>query len=123
MSYWYILDEDDNPVPVSMLEGARWLEENPERRVIKQETIYGHVFVSTVFLGLDHGWGTEEVPLVFETMVFPFHRSAEDPMLDYWQKRTSTKEEALKAHEEAMAWAEKHYGAWPRFVEEQTRGD
>jgi hypothetical protein len=29
-----------------------------------------HILVSTVFLGLDHGWGDDEDPLLFETMVF-----------------------------------------------------
>ena len=41
-------------------------------RVLKQEYI-GDVFVSTVFLGIDHGWGRSDEPIVFETMAFDAH--------------------------------------------------
>lgn len=42
--------------------------EGADRRVA-QDSIWG-VEVSTVFLGLDHGWDEREPPILFETMVF-----------------------------------------------------
>lgn len=38
-------------------------------RIVAQTEI-GEATVSTVFLGLDHGWGLRSEGLVFETMVF-----------------------------------------------------
>jgi hypothetical protein len=46
---------------------ARWFE--TADRCVKL-TIQGDVRVSTVFLGLDHGWDDKGPPVVFETMVF-----------------------------------------------------
>ena len=55
----------------------------------------GDVHVSTVFLGLDHGFGSGP-PIVFETMIF--HGSH-----DGYQDRCSTWEEAEKMHQKAVA--------------------
>ncbi len=40
-----------------------------KERIVAQDEI-GQVFVSTVFLGVDHGWGSDSEGLLFETMVF-----------------------------------------------------
>jgi hypothetical protein len=52
------------------------------------------VRVSTVFLGLDHGFGfaTEHGPVLFETMVF-------GGRLDGHMERSRTREDALHTHE------------------------
>lgn len=50
----------------------------------------GDVRVSTVWLGLDHGWGTER-PVIFETMVF-------GGPLDEEVVRYSTESEARAGH-------------------------
>jgi hypothetical protein len=65
-------------------------------RVVKGDTIQG-VHVSTVFLGLDHGysWLPGAKPLLFETMIF-------EGDLDQFQQRYSTWEEAEKGHAEAV---------------------
>lgn len=76
MSGWYILDNDHNPVAADVLVAAKWLEDNPERRVVKQENILDKngetVRVSTVFLGLDHSmpWDKDKTPVLWETMIF-----------------------------------------------------
>lgn len=63
----YILDENKEPVRCEdLLEWGTWLKNNP--RHVGDETIDG-VRVSTVFLGLDHGFA-ESGPLLFETMIF-----------------------------------------------------
>lgn len=70
---------------------AIWYEKSNRR--IAMHRVRG-VCVSTVFLGLDHGWG-DGPPILFETMVFGgfFH--------DY-QRRYATYEDADAGHREAL---------------------
>lgn len=56
--------------------------------------------VSTVFLGLDHGWFNDRPPLIFETMVFA-HPALDGPLKDF-QGRCSTWEQAEAMHAEVM---------------------
>jgi len=53
--------------------------------------------VSTVWLGIDHGFGS--VPILFETMVFP----AGDFSTELDCTRYSTEAEALRGHAETVA--------------------
>lgn len=53
--------------------------------------------VSTVWLGIDHGFG-KGAPLIFETMVFTRGSNGDVPY-DEWCWRYSTLEEAELAHE------------------------
>lgn len=63
----YILNGHE-VVPVDdLLLFAMWYEDG--NRIVKQEQI-GEYWVSTVFLGLDHNWGWEGPPVLFETMIF-----------------------------------------------------
>lgn len=57
----------------------------------------GDVRVSTVFLGLDHGWG-RGAPEIFETMIFGGKHSE-----SCW--RYSTREEAIAGHRVALELA------------------
>lgn len=89
MSDWYIL-KGKTPVKVDMLEAAAWFETDREKkRRIGYDEINGQR-VSTVFLGLDHGWGGGP-PVLFETMIF-------DGPNDSWQDRYCTYEEAEAGH-------------------------
>lgn len=64
------------------------------------ETAIGDYWVSTVWLGLDHGLGRPyERPLIFETMVF--NRATDESDLDC--KRYSTEAEAREGHERMVA--------------------
>jgi hypothetical protein len=66
----YVLGGKDGHEPIpcyNLLEWARWFEE-ADRRVAF--TGNRKKWVSTVFLGLDHGWFGDGPPVVFETMVF-----------------------------------------------------
>lgn len=54
---------------------------------------YGDYVVSTVFLGIDHRFGPDGPPLVFETMIFP-----KGDMTEEWVARYSTYQEALDGH-------------------------
>lgn len=71
--YKYIL-KDRIPHPVEdAVEWGTWIEKAhvTKEMVVKQETVNG-IWVSTVFLGIDHGmsWMPGSKPLLFETMVF-----------------------------------------------------
>jgi len=86
-----VLDEDHRPVPTQDI--AAWARQ--DRRVAL--TVVGDYRVSTVFLGLDHGWG--ETPQWFETMVFGLG-SARAQSDGTW--RYATWEEALIGHDVAV---------------------
>ena len=88
----YIL-VDRKPVACTLMEWADFFEVHANR-VVKQDTIDG-VFISTVFLGLDHGWGQSEEPIVFETMIL-------DGKFDEYQTRCATWDEAEKMHRTAV---------------------
>jgi len=69
----YVLDEHGQPKPeLDTLKWAEWFEHD-ERRIVRQQRWQRpdgkEVFVSTVFLGLDHAWGHRE-PVLWETMTF-----------------------------------------------------
>lgn len=70
---------------------ARWFE-NANRHVAK--TKIDDITISTVFLGLNHGFG-KGPPLLFETMIFGGRFDE-----DMW--RYSTWDEAEKGHQKAV---------------------
>jgi hypothetical protein len=88
----YILDKDENVVEVTYGEWCEWIVEN--RRVARTE-INPDVYVSTVFLSMDHGYDEEGPPILFETLVFGGPMNEE-----IW--RYSTKKEALEGHKRTV---------------------
>lgn len=91
MSDWYTLDADGNPVEAERDSDAMafW---KANKRVAADEI--GGVRVSTVFLSLlslNHAYGNNEPPLVFETMVF-------GGPLDGDCDRYSTRAQAIAGH-------------------------
>lgn len=105
MSDYYLLDENKQPYKVELLEWARWLENNKKNMHVRFNTIKKfNVDISTVFLGLDHGyprWSGHTKsykPVLFETMIF--WPSNEE--LDQYQERYSTWKEALEGHRKAV---------------------
>ena len=93
----YVLDADRNPVPCKDV--AAWslffADFDRHRRVAFDEIAPG-VTVSTVFLGIDHGWGSGR-PVLFETMVFDDYEEGQH------QWRCCTWDEAEAQHEEVVA--------------------
>jgi hypothetical protein len=80
------------PVPCTdFIEWNKWMKSN---RRVALDTIDG-VEVSTVFLGIDHGFFNKE-PILFETMVF-------GGSLDGELERCSTWEQAEKMHSDMVA--------------------
>jgi hypothetical protein len=64
----YILDDENHVVPAELMVWARFMNDT-KRRIVKQTDTRFH-WVSTVFLGIDYGWGESRMPVVFETMTF-----------------------------------------------------
>ena len=84
----YIL-KDGKPEPCEdTLEWGKSLQEN--QRVDKRSE--NGVDVSTVFLGIDHSFGTGSPPILFETMVFGGKHNE-------LQERYSTIEQAREGHQ------------------------
>jgi hypothetical protein len=90
---YYVLDK--NNVPVKELDVNKWAKsvcDIKKRRVA--HTKVGSKVVSTVFLGIDHGFGGGP-PVVFETIVFG-GKYAES------MQRYCTYQGAIEGHEEAV---------------------
>lgn len=64
-------------------------------RVVKQ-TMVGKVEVSTVFLGIDHGFGGR--PVLWETMIF-------GGIHNHYQRRYISRKAAVAGHKEAVKLA------------------
>ena len=82
-----------------LMEWAEWFE--TADKVVKRESIGGYQ-ISTIFLGLDHGWTKTGPPILFETMVF---KRGNDGKIDYSEldmERYSTWEEAEKGHKKMV---------------------
>lgn len=85
--------EVDTSTDESLKEWAQWFEKRENRRV--RHTLINkrrHIFVSTVFLGIDHGF---QEKLWFETMIF-------GTSIDQAMDRYATWEEAEKGHEKMV---------------------
>jgi hypothetical protein len=76
---------------------AMWFEDIVNRRIdytdlTNFDKYPGGSYVSTVFLGIDHGFGRKSLPVLFETMVFGGE-------YDNYQFRYCTLEEAQVGHQ------------------------
>jgi len=83
-----------------LLKWGNWFE--TANRVVKQELLKNKVFVSTVFLGLDHNFSGKGKPLLFETMVFNHNKKGMLRRVDLDMNRCSTWEEAEKMHKKMV---------------------
>jgi hypothetical protein len=68
LPHYFILD-GHTPVPCSVETWSAWFEENFDNRHVGCSE-QGDVFVSTVFLGINHNFFGNGPPILFETMVF-----------------------------------------------------
>ena len=89
----YILDGHTPIVEDDVIKWSVWFGET-DRRV--DETIVGNVYISTVFLGIDHNFDEKDKPMIFETMICGGKH-------DEYQTRCSTWDEAVVMHEKAVA--------------------
>ena len=97
MSEWprYYILVDRLPVAVNMETWARWW--GPADNRIASDEI-GKVYISTVFLGLDHNFRGRGDPILFETLIF-------GGALDGEMRRYCTYDEAERGHQEAVTAA------------------
>src|SRR2546430_1150552 len=98
---YYTLDASNTPIPCTLQEWSD-LYETPEgraKRRVAQDTVNGYD-ISTVFLGLDHGYGMYKEPMLFETMIFG-DRGEED-----YQERCTTWQQAEEMHKRAIKYVE-----------------
>lgn len=86
----YVLDEHGIPVAADddLDAWGRWMSRGIDARTIARDR-FGDVWISTVFLGMDHAY--DGPPMLFETMVF-------GGPLDEEMDRYSTRDEALRGH-------------------------
>ena len=117
----YILDGKTPVEEPDLIKWGKWFEEHDNRRVavtyIPESIILGwisgllallgrlcrrprkqrdcEIMISTVFLGIDHRFGDEGEPILFETMIFGGEH-------DEYQIRCSTWEQAEANHEIAV---------------------
>ena len=68
MTGYYVLDGENKAIPATAKEFSEFVSD-PFRKVVSRTELPGDVQISTVFLGLDHGWGRGD-PVLFETMIF-----------------------------------------------------
>lgn len=94
----YIL-VDKKPVEAELLEWAKWFEQKDVRRVAFDRLNNDSITVSTVFLGIDHNWGDDGPPVLFETMIFGGRMGVH---YDEYQERYCTWEEAEQGHINAI---------------------
>lgn len=88
IDYYELIGQTAVPVD-DLVDWARKFEEMDRR--VAQTTLFGMCYVSTVFLGLDHSFGSGR-PLLFETMAFWQGEGG------YEQARCSTWLEAQEQH-------------------------
>lgn len=91
----FILNEKGEPMPChDLYEWGVWFETNS--RIVEQ-TFFKDIKVSTVFLGMDHGWH-DGPPVLWETMIFGGKH-------DQYQKRYTSLADAKAGHREALLLA------------------
>jgi hypothetical protein len=108
-SGWFRL-EGHFAVPCAADEYIQWMMWGDRRGVDVRrvaETRVGTLWVSTVFLGLDHNFGDAGDPVLFETKIFSEDAGGDD----YYQTRCSTWAEAEEDHRVAVAIAERRVRA------------
>lgn len=103
----YILEGHEVVLEHDLLVWGKWFEDNKDKKKVAQIYITSDIWVSTVFLGIDHDFGggarhphPAYKPLIFETMIFGGKR-------DQYQMRCRTWQQAEKQHEVAVEIAKK----------------
>jgi hypothetical protein len=95
--YWVLDGHKPRPTD-DVHEWGRFFNDGDKRRVAQTDIAGGDIFVSTVFIGIDHRFGEDGPPLLFETMIFGGPH-------DQYTDRYSTWDEAEIGHERAVRLA------------------
>jgi len=95
MKGYYIL-RDKKPVPATTIEWVLFMEKRNDC-VVKRTNILG-MYVSTVFLGMDHSFLSDATPILFETMIF------KGPLDQEYQTRYTSWKQAVRGHWKAVGY-------------------
>lgn len=93
---------------------------DPEYKRVAATTV-GRIRVSTIWLGLDHGFafaGEPRVPVIFETMAFGPRSWSE-----LESRRYATEAAALTGHEEVVALARRRHHGWVKHSRDERRAE
>jgi hypothetical protein len=90
-NHFFVIDADHNVRPVDTME--EWVHVFDVDNNVVAQTGNDNIFVSTVFLGINHNFGFSEDtrPILFETMIF-------GGKMDEYQHRYYTYDEAVAGH-------------------------
>lgn len=94
---WYILNDNNEPVPADVLQAVKWRSGKDRNGDINCRVALDNIAdvrISTVFLGLDQHLG-DGPPVLFETMIFGGD-------YDQYQWRYHTWDEAIAGHKAAV---------------------
>jgi hypothetical protein len=115
-SVWY----DRLLRPITSTVANKLLADAGARRV--GSTHIGHLWVSTVFLSLDHNWQPGEPPLLFETMIFGESQAGGPPValdgMDVF--RYTTEPQAILGHCLIVGTLRTRYELPPAALKELT---
>lgn len=91
---YYTLDGHTPVRCTNAVEWANWYETANETRRVAEDNV-GEARISTVFLGLDHAFNPNMLPILFETLIFggPHHGEG---------KRYTTWDEAVEGHKKMV---------------------
>ena len=109
----YILRGHEPVLEPDLLRWADWFEKAD--RIVGQDNV-GPLFVSTVFLGLDHRM-SDGPPVVFETMIFPDNDFGGELI----QRRYCTWDEAERGHKVALRYAKRLLARTERNLQHDTQ--
>lgn len=89
---YYILDDQGNSVEASLEAWGEFFGQSDKRQLARDEV--GDITISTVFLGIDHGFG-DGPPVLWETIIFGGKH-------DRYEERYSSRDDALVGHRHAV---------------------
>ena len=92
--YYY----DREGKPLSEDEGMSLFSVNADDRRVAETTV-GDVYISTVYLGIDHNWSNTGPPLIYETMAFRTVDGGPDFGEELYCYRYATEEQAQIGHD------------------------
>jgi hypothetical protein len=98
----FYFDRDTKPIALERY--VELMKDDDYRRVNETtiETSVGPVWVSTIWLGINHQWIDGYPPQIFETMVFDQGDYADSPWSDLECERYSTIVQAIAGHDQIV---------------------
>lgn len=107
MMDFYILNDAGEAVRTTDM--AEWSAKFKASKRVAADEI-GGLYISTVFLGIDHSHSKDGGPILFETMVFDYRDGSNaPPWAEQFAARYKTRADAILGHNAAKAALEAHF--------------